>query len=253
MQYWITNSRGMLALQKQTFIGLNLQYGAERVYEHEFGAMRSPTRVTGAFFGPSDQRGANFRAFQAFIESTPNKKWYLFLFTDNTWGVMDYDFGAGPNFPRASFAAQTLGQNAPLDPGAGYQLMVEAVARYQPTTAFQTQLRYNKIKLTRNDTGLVAFDDNLFSSRSTYQFSRNTFARLRLDYSTLARRMLPQLVIGWTPSPGTAIYAGYSDNFNVNGRNPFVPRSSPLSFEQGLHSNGRTFFIKMSYLFKKSF
>lgn len=131
--------------------------------------------------------------------------------------------------------------------------MVEAVARYQPTTAFQTQLRYNKIKLTRNDTGLVAFDDNLFSSRSTYQFSRNTFARLRLDYSTLARRMLPQLVIGWTPSPGTAIYAGYSDNFNVNGRNPFVPRSSPLSFEQGLHSNGRTFFIKMSYLFKKSF
>ncbi|HEV7644777.1 MAG TPA: sugar-binding protein [Pyrinomonadaceae bacterium] len=252
MQYWITNSRGTLALQKQTFIGLNLQYGAERVYEHEFGPVRSLTQQ-GAFFGPSAQRGANFRAFQAFIESTPNKQWYLFFFTDNTWGVMDYDFGGGPDFPRASFAAQTLGQNAPLDPGAGYQLMIEAVARYQPTTAFQTQLRYNKIKLTRNDTGLVAFDDNLFSSRSTYQFTRNTFARLRLDYSTLAHRMLPQLVIGWTPSPGTAIYAGYSDNFNVNGRNPFISFNDPLSREQGLHSNGRTFFIKMSYLFKKSF
>jgi len=65
--------------------------------------------------------------------------------------------------------------------------------------------------------------------------------------------MLPQLVIGWTPSPGTAIYAGYSDDFNVNGRNPFLPLNDPLSREQGLHSNGRTFFIKMSYLFKKSF
>jgi len=166
---------------------------------------------------------------------------------------MDYDFGAGPDFPRASFAAQTFGQNAPFDPGAGYQLMIEASARYQPTTALQTQLNYNKIRLTRNDTGLVAFDDNIFSSRSTYQFSRNTFARLRLDYSTLARRMSPQLVVGWTPSPGTAIYAGYTDDFNANGRNPFVPLNHPSSFEQGLHSNGRTFFIKMSYLFKKSF
>jgi hypothetical protein len=253
MQYWITNSRGQVALQKQTYIGFNLQYGGERVYEHEFGAMRSPTRPTGAFFGESDQRGANLRAFQAFIESTPNKQWYLFLFTDNTWGQMDYDLGAGPSFPRVSRAALLQGQGAPFDPGAGYQLMVEATARYQPTTAFQTQLRYNKIRLKRNDTGLVAFDDNLFSWRSTYQFSRNTFARLRLDYSTLGHRMLPQLVIGWTPSPGTAIYAGYSDNFNVNGRNPFLLLSDPLSREQGLHSNGRTFFIKMSYLFKKSF
>jgi len=248
MQYWITNSRGMLALQKQTFIGLNLQYGAERVYEHEFGAKRSVTRPQGAFFGPSDQRGANFRAFQAFIESTPNKQWYLFFFTDNTRGVMDYDFGAGPKFPRASFAAQALGQNAPLDPGAGYQLMIEATARYQPTSALQTQLSYNKIRLTRNDTGLVAFDDNILSSRSTYQFTRNTFARLRIDYFTLDRRLRQQLVVGWTPSPGTALYAGYGDDFNANGVNPFNGDREP-----GLHSNGRTFFIKMSYLFRRSF
>jgi hypothetical protein len=253
MQYWITNTRGSIALQKQTFIGGNLQYGAERVYEHEFGAMRSPIRPTGAFFGESDQRGANLRAFQAYIESTPNKQWYLFLFTDNTWGQMDYDLGAGPDFPRVSRAALLLGQGAPYDPGAGYQLMVQATARYQPTTAFQTQLNYNKIKLKRNDTGLIAFDDNIFSSRSTYQFSRNTFARLRLDYSTLAHRMAPQLVVGWTPSPGTAIYAGYSDTLGVNNRNPYLALSDPLSREQGIHSNGRTFFIKASYLFKKSF
>jgi hypothetical protein len=247
MQYWITNSRGQVSLQKQTNIGFNLQYGAERVYEHEFGAKRSPTQA-GAFFGPSDQRGANFRAFQAFFESTPSKRWYVFLFTDNTWGVMDYDLGAGPDFPRASFAAQTFGQNAPLDPGAGYQLTLQGTLRYQPTTAFQTQLDFNKIKLTRNDTRLTAFDDNIFSSRSTYQFTRNTFARLRLDYSTLNKHLRPQLVVGWTPSPGTALYVGYNDDVSYNGYNPFSGLNEP-----GFHDNGRTFFIKMSYLFKKSF
>jgi hypothetical protein len=100
----------------------------------------------------------------------------------------------------------------------------------------------------RNDTKLLAFDDNIFSSRSTYQFSRDFFARLRLDYSTLSQRVRPQLVAGWTPSPGTALYIGYSDNVSYNSRNPYSGR-----YEPGFQSNGRTFFIKMAYLFRKSF
>jgi len=102
--------------------------------------------------------------------------------------------------------------------------------------------------LVRNDSGRVAFSDNIFSSRSTYQFSRNTYARLRLDYSTLNKRLLPQLVVGWTPSPGTALYVGYSDNVSYNSYNPFNGQ-----YEPGFHDNGRTLFIKMSYLFRKSF
>jgi hypothetical protein len=141
-----------------------------------------------------------------------------------------------------------LSHGAPYNPGPGKQLYIEAGIRYQPTTAFQTQLNYNKVRMVRNDTGLVAFDDNIFSSRSTYQFTRNVFARLRLDYSTLNERIRPQLVAGWTPSPGKAFYVGYTDDFNYNSTNPFNGQNEP-----GLHSNGRTFFIKMSYLFKKSF
>jgi len=102
--------------------------------------------------------------------------------------------------------------------------------------------------LVRHDTGLTAFDENIFSSRSTYQFTRNTFARLRIDYSTLQRRVRPQLVVGWTPNPGTAVYVGYTDDFNYNGFNPYTRH-----YEPGFSGNGRTFFIKMSYLFKKSF
>jgi hypothetical protein len=127
-------------------------------------------------------------------------------------------------------------------------LTIQSGFRYQPTTTFQTQLNYTKRRLVRNDNGLVAFDDNIFSSRSIYQFSRSTFARLRLDYSTLTRRIRPQFVLGWTPSPGTAVYAGYNDDINYRGYNPYTG-----TLESGFRGNGRSFFIKASYLFRKSF
>ncbi|HUR98097.1 MAG TPA: sugar-binding protein, partial [Pyrinomonadaceae bacterium] len=261
-QYFITNTRGQLALQKQTYIAANYQYGFERVYANEFDLPH------GAFARNTSERGAHFNAVQGFIETTPSKQWYLLFFVDHTWGLMDYDFGAGPDFPRASLAFQNyLGQCAAnpaaclphppkppeiqvpgLDPGPGDQLLIESTVRYQPTTAFQTQLNYTKRRLVRHDTGLVAFDDNLFSSRSVYQFTRDIFARLRVDYSTLDHRVRPQFVLGWTPSPGTALYAGYNDDINYNGYNPYIRTQEP-----GFRSNGRTFFIKASYLFKKSF
>jgi hypothetical protein len=245
-QYEITDTSGMLALQRQTFVQLGFQLGYERVFEHEFGANRSATRQ-GAFFGPSAERSAPFKAIQGFIETTPNKQFFAFFFVDYTWGLMEYDTGNGPDFPRASRAA-LLDPNNGFDPGPGNQLFIDSSFRYQPTSAFQTQLNYNKRRLIRHDTGLVAFDDNIFSSRSTYQFSRNTFARLRLDYSTLNKYLRPQLVVGWTPNPGTALYIGYNDDLNYNGYNQFTGQ-----FEPGLRGNGRSFFIKASYLFRKSF
>ena len=245
-QYEITDTNGMLALQRQTFVQLGFQFGYERVFEHEYGANRTATRQ-GAFFGADPERSAPFKAIQGFIETTPNKQFFAFFFVDYTWGLMEYDFGNGPDFPRASRAA-VLNPNNGFDPGPGNQLFIDASFRYQPTTAFQTQLNYNKRRLVRHDTGLVAYDDDIFSSRSTYQFSRNTFARLRLDYSTLSKHLRPQFVLGWTPNPGTALYIGYNDDVSYNGYNPFTGQ-----FEPGLQGNGRSFFIKASYLFRKSF
>jgi hypothetical protein len=252
-QYSITNTRGQIGLQKQTFIGVNFQLGYERVMEHEFGPRRTLTRPIGAFSGDDSERSANFWCYQVFLESTPTKKWYVFLFMDNTYGAMDYDLGAGPDFPRASLAAQTLGQNAPLDPGPGNQMWLESTIRYQPTTAFQTQLNFTKIRMVRHDTGLVAFDDNIFSSRSTYQFTRNTFARIRVDYSTLNKSVRPQVVLGWTPNPGTALYLGYSADMSYKGYNPYLDPTQAGFYEPGFRGNGHTLFIKASYLFKKSF
>lgn len=253
------NTQGMLAFQRQIYVGGGFEYGYERVFEHEFGPRRSAT-VQGAFFGDSGERSSHRKEIYGFVEASPVKQWFVLLVLSQNFGSLDYDFGAGPKYPRASSPYvqwfETCGQFAPVcttpaprqDPGAGDMTYIESSVRYQPTTAFQIQVNYNRSRLTRYDTGIVAFDDNVFSLRSTYQFTRNVFARMRLDYSNIASRVRPQFVFGWTPSPGTAIYAGYNDDLNYNGFNPYTGRREP-----GLSGNGRSFFIKMSYLFKRSF
>jgi hypothetical protein len=107
---------------------------------------------------------------------------------------------------------------------------------------------YTKQRLRRNDTGLLAFDENIFSFRATYQFTRFLFLRARADYDTLESSVRGQLLFGYTPNPGTALYIGYNDDTSRNGFNPFTGQLEP-----GFRRNGRTFFVKVSYLIRKSF
>ncbi len=253
-----SNTQGMLALQRQIFVGAGFELGYERVFEHEFGAKRKENRL-GAFFGADSERSSHRQEVYGFIEATPIKQIFFLTVLSLSKGNLDYDFGAGPKYPRVSAPyiawqercrlVENCTEPAPrLDPGAGDQLYIETSVRYQPTSALQTQLTYRRTKLTRHDTNLVAFDDNVVSLRSTYQFSRDFFARMRLDYSNISTRFRPQLIFGWTPSPGTAFYAGYNDDLNYKGFNPYTGQP-----ENGFRGNGRSFFIKASYLFRKSF
>ena len=57
-----------------------------------------------------------------------------------------------------------------------------------------------------------------------------------------------RFLLGWTPNPGTAFYVGYNDDLTRNGFGPFSGQLEP-----GFRRNGRTFFVKMSYLFRRSF
>ena len=109
-------------------------------------------------------------------------------------------------------------------------------------------LSFTKQRLRRNDTGLLAFDENIVSVKATYQFTRFIFARGRIDFDSIASNYKGQFLFGWTPNPGTALYIGYNDDLNRNGFSPFTGQLEP-----GFRRNGRTLFIKMSYLFRKSF
>jgi hypothetical protein len=291
-QGFLNETQFQVRLQKQTFVGVGYQEGYERVFESEFNATRDAlARVavnsfgpdlasrnpacdpTGGlaplvpddlstpdvdearflrrctFFGSDPERSSPHRDVYFYVETIPSKKYSVFLFSIYRHGALDFDFGNdNPDFPRVSPAALAHGQEAPLDPGAGNELTIEASLNYQPTDALRLSLGYNKQRLTRHDTGLVAFDDNIYTLRGTYQFTRFWFARARVDYTSLGRNARGQFLLGWAPNPGTTFYVGYNDDMNRNGLNPFSGELEP-----GFRRNGRLFFIKMSYLIRRSF
>jgi hypothetical protein len=245
-QVWAFEPQVELSFRRQIRVIGGIVNGYERLFEEEFGAKRTPTRA-GAFAGDDPERSHDFRSFYGLLEAIPSKKYSGFVSVTSSRGVFDLDFGAGPRFPRVSPAA-LLDPESPLDPGPGDSVEAEAEFTYQPTEAWRTSLNYRKSRLTRRDNRRTAFDENIYALRSTYQFTRFLFARARLDYSTLNANVQGQFLLGWTPNPGTAFYAGYNDDVNRNGFNPFTGQHEP-----GLRRNGRVFFVKLSYLIRRSF
>jgi hypothetical protein len=245
-QNHFTETQLRLTFPRQTFLslGFNLEY--ERLFEEEFGAKRTATQ-SGIFAGNDSERSAYKKNIFAYGETRPSKKYGLFVFVGYRWNEFDLDLGNGPKFPRVSPVA-LVDQDAPYDPGTGNYFELNLNGSYQPIDKMRFSLDYTKSRLVRDDTGLVAFDDNIISLRGTYQFTRFTFARARVDYDTLASSVRAQFLLGWAPNPGTAFYVGYNDDLNRNGFNPFSGQLEP-----GFRRNGRTFFIKMSYLFRRSF
>jgi hypothetical protein len=248
LQFWQADATAYWFLRRNTNFWLAYRRGGEKLYEEEFGALRVPGRA-GAFFGPGG-RSANRNDFILFFSMKPTKKYGGQLKAAYRMGTFDLDFGGGPGFPRVSPAAlaDPANTDVPLDPGAGNLLDLSGYAYYQPTDALRVTLDYLKNRLVRDDTRLVAFDDDIYSVRATYQFTRFVAARARIDYTSLQSRARAQFLFAWTPNPGTAFYAGYNDDVNRNGYSP----TSGL-YEPGFRRNGRTFFVKMSYLFRKSF
>lgn len=256
IQNWESESYIEWRLPRNSYFSLAWEPAYERIIEEEFGTSRNAPCITdpdpakqcqAAFFGPDDERSVHKNHFFIAGSSQFNKK--IQFNGRAVWRLnhLDLDFGGGRRFPRVSPAAMLLGQNAPLDPGAGNLFEFSGGFTYQPTNALRLQLNYVKNRLVRKDTHRVAFDTNILTLRTTYQFTKFTFARAIIDYNTLNQRARSQFLLGWTPNPGTAFYAGYNDDLNYG----FNAISS--SIVPGFRRNSRTFFVKMSYLFRKSF
>lgn len=247
IQNWESESFIQWRMPRNSFFSLGWEPAYERILEEEFGPKRTATRQ-GAFYGPDDERSVHKNHFFVAGSSQYNKKIQFNARAVLRVNHLDLDFGGGRKYPRVSPAALLLGQGAPLDPGAGNLFELTAGVAYQPTNELRMTLNLTKQELKRRDTQLTAFDVNILTFRGTYQFTRATFARAIIDYNTLSSRMRAQLLAGWTPSPGTSLYLGYNDDLNYAELNPFTRQIVP-----GFRRNSRTFFIKMSYLFRKSF
>lgn len=245
LQNWDEEAQYRLNFKRSTFAAAGTYFGYERLFEDEFRQYLDPSFAS-AFTGTDAERSTYKKQIYGYAGSTPTQKVNFFGFVAYTRGSFDLDFGGGPKFGRVSPAA-ILNPSAAFDPGPGNEIYVESNAGYQPTEALNFTLSYYKDRLTRQDTGRLAFDDNIWSLRTTYQFSRFTFVRARVDYDSLSSRVYGQYLVGWTPNPGTSFYLGYNDDHNVNGYSPITG-----AYEPGLRLNGRTFFVKASYLIRQS-
>jgi hypothetical protein len=245
-------------MQGNMFIYAEAGVGMEKIYEDEFGPKRIEGVRNGGFSG-DPTRSAQKPYFSFNINKTFNKQISVYGFVGSVFNAMDFDFGAGPRFDRVSPAylefleryrqdPDTAGAYPAIDPGVGRQFDMQVGLNYKPIDPLQISFEYTRSKLKRKDTGKDAYDTNIFSLRSTYQFTRFIFTRLRWDYDTLGRGASGQMLFGWNPNPGTSFYVGYNDTFNHNGFSPLTGQ-----FEPGFERNSRTFFIRASYLFRKSF
>jgi hypothetical protein len=233
LQKWRVGTTLNLSLQRTMFLFLEAGTAHERLYEEEFGLKRMPSRATtGRFFG-EPTRSTWQQYFYGEVGQTLSKQIYYRAWINYQNNAFDYFFPTG---------------NGQINPGPGKAWDSEVAIEYKPINPLRASVSYRKSRLVRNDNRVRTFDADIVSVRSTYQFTRFLFTRVRMDYSSLDKNFAGQLLFGWNPSPGKALYVGYNDNFNYNGINPYVG-----GVDQGFERNSRTFFIRLSYLFRKSF
>jgi hypothetical protein len=217
IKYAYVYPRVELNFRRQTRLSLFVYSDYLHLSEKEFGT---------TFFA-SPERSTIYKGAMVMLQTAPSKTVSFALTIDRAWDFFDYDFGALPQFPRVSPAAID-DPNAPLDPGAGRSLSITGRIELQPLDSLRITLDHARNRLVRNDTGRVAFDERLTSTQATYQFTSFIFARARVDYDSLRSSTRGQLLLGWTPSPGTSLYAGYTDDVE------------------------RTIFVKASYLVRRA-
>lgn len=237
LQGWNAQSEVSFNLQRQTYVRFEGGTGREKLYEEEFGVKRSPTRPYGTFLG-EPFRGVWQQWGSANINQTPSKHFNYGLFVGGIRNAFDFFYA------EYSPAADAF----LLNPGPALQLDAEVYAEVKPIDPFRASISYSKRRLVRNDNKYIRLDSDLVTIRSTYQFSRFVFTRFRLDYDDQSNGFSGQALFGWNPSPGTAFYVGYNDAFKYNGLSDFTDH-----YEPGFNRSSRTFFIRASYLFRKSF
>ncbi|MBA3354075.1 MAG: hypothetical protein H0U23_16920 [Blastocatellia bacterium] len=231
LQNWRAGTNLRMSLQRTMSLFFEGGVSYERLYEEEFGLKRVPARI-GRFAGDPTRS-----TWQQFVAAELGQNF-----------SKQISYSARFSYRRNAFDFFFPAGNGQINPGPGQTFDSEINLEYKPIDPLRMSVSYRKSRLVRNDNRVRTFDADLVSIRSTYQFSRFIFTRLRLDYNSLASNYAGQLLFGWTPSPGKAFYIGYNDNFNYNGVNPYTGQ-----VDQGFERNSRTFFIRASYLFQKSF
>ena len=139
---------------------------------------------------------------------------------------------------------------------------------FRPSAQFRFEQTYLYNRLSTNfDPRLVGersraniFDNHITRSKLNYQFNRELSFRAIVDYNAVLpnsflvnlereKRITTDFLMTYMLNPGTALYIGYTDNYeNLT----LIPGSSPTLLRTDLPTNstGRRLFVKISNLFR---
>jgi predicted porin len=111
--------------------------------------------------------------------------------------------------------------------------------------------------------GSAIFNNHILRSKLNYQFTRELSLRAILDYNATlsnsaltafgtSKRLTGDVLLTYLLHPGTALYVGYTDqrdNFEVDYITQAPLRTLRMT-PSPTNLAGRTFFVKLSYLFR---
>jgi hypothetical protein len=156
-----------------------------------------------------------------------------------------------------------------LEPFRAHSKNANLGLTFRPSTQFRFEQTYIYSHLnTNSDPSLSGnnlrgniFDNHILRSKLNYQFNRELSLRAIFDYNAVLpntllvnlereKRITSDFLLTYMLNPGTALYIGYTDNYeNLT----LVPGASPALLQRSnlpTTSTGRRLFVKISNLFR---
>jgi hypothetical protein len=148
-----------------------------------------------------------------------------------------------------------------LQPFLGRSLDGSISITLQPGTRLRLDETYLYNRLSKNGTNAATiFNNHILRSKANYQFSRELSLRAIVDYNSIlpnsslvfmkkTKQLGFDFLLTYMLNPGTALYLGYTDNYeNMHPDLLLSPSLRRSGFPDT--STGRQIFVKLSYLLR---
>ncbi|MCU0276490.1 MAG: carbohydrate binding family 9 domain-containing protein [Acidobacteria bacterium] len=136
----------------------------------------------------------------------------------------------------------------PVDPFLGHRTQLHVNVTLQPTKNLNLFAEHVISRFRRQETGERVYDQGIWRSRLTYQFSQKLFVRGLVQYDSFYQRILGDFLASFTYIPGTVLYLGYgtlneNQSWTANGWQRGVTGDRYYQTRQSL-------FFKVSYRYQ---
>jgi hypothetical protein len=114
---------------------------------------------------------------------------------------------------------------------------------FQPSSRLTEDVSIQHVDFNRRDTSAGVYELTLINTRTTYQFSRQLYARGIVQYDSSRRRVLTDLLGSYELRPGTVLFVGYGSLLERRTFDGEIDRNA-----DHYRTTRRGLFLKASYL-----